>query len=202
MALLVATGNEGKLAEFRDLLAGFRILSPAQVGLVDLAVVEDSATFADNALCKARAFAAASGLISIADDSGLEVDALDGRPGVLSARYGGPGLDDADRWRLLLAELSGVPEAQRGARFRCCLAAVAPDGRTATAEGVCPGRILPGPRGSGGFGYDPVFFSADGGRALAELTAAQKGAVSHRGRALRAIRPHLLATFPELGDEG
>lgn len=199
MVLLVATANAGKLAEFRLLLAGLRILSPPQAGIAGLAVAEVGQSFADNALLKARAFAAASGLVSLADDSGLEVDALGGRPGILSARYGGPGLDDAGRCRRLLAELSAVPEERRGARFRCCLAAVAPDGRTARAEGVCAGRILERPAGAGGFGYDPLFFSADGGRSMAQLTPEEKSAISHRGRALRAIRPLLLSTFPELG---
>lgn len=196
--LLVATGNPGKLAEFRRLLRGIEAVSPAERGLEELRVAETGTTFHDNALLKARAFAAASGCVSLADDSGLEVDALGGAPGVTSARYGGEGLDDRGRCRLLLKALAGVPRPERGARFRCCLAAAAPDGRLASAEGVCEGRILEAPAGGGGFGYDPVFFSREAGRGMAELTPGEKGAVSHRGRALRAIRPLLLERFPEI----
>ena len=196
--LLVATGNPGKLAEFRRLLRGIEAVSPAERGLEELRVAETGTTFHDNALLKARAFAAASGCVSLADDSGLEVDALGGAPGVTSARYGGEGLDDRGRCRLLLKALAGVPRLERGARFRCCLVAAAPDGRLASVEGVCEGRILEAPAGGGGFGYDPVFFSREAGRGMAELTPGEKGAVSHRGRALRAIRPLLLERFPEI----
>ena len=196
--VLVATGNPGKLAEFRRLLSGIATVSPADRGLHGLRVAETGATFHDNALLKARAFAEASGCVSLADDSGLEVDALGGAPGVASARYGGEGLDDGGRCRLLLQALAGVPRRERGARFRCCLVAAAPDGRLATADGVCEGRILEAPAGAGGFGYDPVFFAREAGRGLAELNADEKGAVSHRGRALRAIRPRLLERFPEV----
>ena len=196
--VLIATGNPGKLAEFRRLLRGIETVSPAERGLQDLRVAETGATFHDNALLKARAYAEASRCVSLADDSGLEVDALGGGPGVTSARYGGEGLDDEDRCRLLLRALAGVPPAERGARFRCCLVAAAPDGRLAAAEGVCEGRILEAPAGGGGFGYDPVFFSLEAGRGMAELSPGEKGAVSHRGRALRAIRPLLLERFPEV----
>lgn len=198
--VLVATGNPGKLAEFRRLLRGIRTVSPAERGLQGLNVAETGSTFHENALLKARAWADASGLVSLADDSGLEVDALSGAPGVLSARYGGEGLDDGGRCRLLLRALDGVPPRERGARFRCCLAAAAPDGRLATAEGVCEGRILEAPVGRGGFGYDPVFHAAEAGRGMAELSADEKGAISHRGRALNAIRPLLLERFPEIAD--
>lgn len=198
MPLLVATGNAGKLAEFRALLAHMAIRSPGEVGLEDLRVEETGSTFHDNALLKARAYAAASGLISVSDDSGLEVDAIDGRPGVQSARYGGADLDDAGRCRRLLDELTGVPTAARSARFRCCLVVVAPDGRTACADGVCEGRILHEPAGQGGFGYDPVFFVPAYGRSMAALSRAEKGAVSHRGQALRALLPILQQAFPTL----
>ena len=198
MPLLVATGNPGKLAEFRRLLAGIVVLSPADLGVADLCVAETGATFLDNARLKARAFAEAAGCVSLADDSGLEVDALDGRPGVLSARYGGPGLDDAGRCQRLLDELADVPLARRGARFRCCLVAASPDGREVSAEGTSEGHILEHRVGDGGFGYDPVFFASDGGRGMAELSADEKGAISHRGRALRTIRPQLLEVFCEL----
>ena len=196
--VLVATGNPGKLAEFRRLLRGIRTVSPAERGLQGLSVAETGSTFRENALLKARAWAEASGLVSLADDSGLEVDALGGAPGVLSARYGGEGLDDGGRCRRLLRALDGIPPRERGGRFRCCLAAASPDGRLATAEGVCEGRILEAPMGRGGFGYDPVFFAAEAGRGMAELSADEKGAISHRGRALGAIRPLLLERFPEI----
>jgi XTP/dITP diphosphohydrolase len=197
--LLVATGNPGKLSEFRRLLRGIEILSPQEAGGESLSVPETGATFHDNALLKARAFAEATGLVSLADDSGLQVDALGGGPGVYSARYGGPDLDDAGRCRQLLRDLDGVPADERGARFRCCLVGIAADGRCVAAEGVCEGRILEACRGQGGFGYDPVFWVAEIGRAMAELRADEKDAVSHRGRALRAIQPDLLRVFPEVG---
>lgn len=198
MRLLVATGNPGKLSEFRRLLDGIPVCSPLDMGLADLSVNENGDTFHDNALLKARAFAEASGCVSLADDSGLEVDALGGRPGVQSARYGGPDLDDGGRCQRLLSALAGVPQPERGARFVCCLVAAAPDGRCADATGTCEGRILERSVGTGGFGYDPVFYVPECGRGMAELSADEKGAISHRGRALRAIRPRLLATFPEL----
>ena len=198
MSLLVATGNKGKLAEFRALLAGVSICSPGDIGLGNLQVAETGSTFHENALLKARAYADVSGLISIADDSGLEVDALDGRPGVQSARYGDPELDDSGRYRHLLAEMHGVPSAARSARFRCCLVVVAPDGRLATAAGCCEGRILADPVGAGGFGYDPVFLVAEYGRSMAALSRAEKSAISHRGCAFRALLPILTETFPAL----
>ena len=196
MPLLVATGNAGKLAEFRRLLVGVAVLSPADVGLADLEVEETGATFRDNALLKARTFAAAAGVVCVADDSGLEVDALDGRPGVHSARYGGPGLDDAGRCARLLEELDGV--AERTARFRCCLAVTDGAGRLAEAEGACEGRILPAPAGDGGFGYDPLFLCLEYGRSMAQLSSAEKNGVSHRGKALRSLLPRLHRVFPEL----
>jgi XTP/dITP diphosphohydrolase len=194
---LVATGNLGKLAEFRGLLEDIRILSPRDAGL-DLNVEETGSTFYDNALLKAQAYASASGMISVADDSGLEVDALEGRPGVRSARYGGAGLDDTARCQHLLDELVGVPMARRTARFRCCLVVAAADERTVSTTGSCEGHILDEPEGEGGFGYDPVFYVPAYGRSMATLSPAQKGAVSHRGRALRALVPLLQETFPSL----
>ena len=185
--LLVATGNASKLAEFRALLAHMAIRSPGEVGLEDLRVEETGSTFHDNALLKARAYAAASGLISVGDDSGLEVDAIDGRPGVQSARYGGPDLDDAGRCRRLLDELTGVPTAARSARFRCCLVVVTPDGRTACADGVCEGRILHEPAGQGGFGYDPVFQANGHAITFGEMDADEKHRISHRARAFRKL---------------
>jgi XTP/dITP diphosphohydrolase len=192
--LVLATTNPGKRRELRALLAGLGLeaVSPGALGL-DLAVAETGATFEDNAILKARAFAAAAGLAALADDSGLEVDALGGFPGVASARWvAGP---DAERVAALLARLGGVPLAERSARFRCVAALARPDGRVETADGRVEGRIAVAPRGAGGFGYDPVFVVEDGGltgeRTMAELTADEKNRLSHRARAVRALRPAL-----------
>ncbi|MBI2503305.1 MAG: RdgB/HAM1 family non-canonical purine NTP pyrophosphatase [Candidatus Latescibacteria bacterium] len=198
MPLLVATHNAGKLREFRQLLAPLELVSAADLA-PDLKVEETGRTFAENALLKARAFAQASGLITLADDSGLEVDALGGAPGVLSARYGGSHLDDQGRCQLLLEALRPFPDpARRRARFRCCLAAWAPDGRHCQAEGTCEGIIAPSPAGEGGFGYDPLFFVPEHWQTIAQLPPQLKNQLSHRARALRALRPLLLQTFPEL----
>lgn len=188
--LLIASTNPGKVVEFRRMLAavGWEVRVPTDLAL-ELAVAETGATFLDNAVLKARAFAAASGLPALADDSGLEVDALGGEPGVNSARWA-PG-SDADRVAALLARLIAVPMAERGARFRAALALAWPDGRLLTAEGRVAGRISLQARGSGGFGYDPVFLVEDGdidGRlTMAELEPARKAALSHRARALDAL---------------
>jgi XTP/dITP diphosphohydrolase len=194
MKLLVATRNPGKVRELRELLADLpvEVTFPPEIGL-DLEVDETGATFAQNARLKAQAFARASGLLTLADDSGLEVDALDGAPGVHSARYAGPDASDADRYRKLLAALEGVPPAERTARFRCVVAVATPEGQVRLAEGVCEGHIALEPRGEHGFGYDPVF-QVDGlGRRMAELDPELKNRISHRGRALRAARPILEA---------
>ena len=174
------------MRELRRLLAGAPVeaVAPADLGLT-LDVDETGATYAENAALKARAFAAASGLPALADDSGIEVDALGGGPGPRSARYGGPGLDDAGRAALMLRELAGVPDGQRGARYRAVVAIARPDGRLDSFDGVWEGSIGREPRGSGGFGYDPIFRLPDG-RAAAELSAAEKDALSHRGQAVRA----------------
>lgn len=186
MRLLVATGNAGKKREFALLLAELplEILSLSEVGLAG-DVAETGATFAENALLKARTYAAQSGLLTLADDSGLEVDALGGAPGVFSARYGGPGLDDRGRYELLLRNLAGVPAERRTARFRCVIALVDPHGRKALAEGVCEGRIVDVPRGAHGFGYDPVFWVDSEGCTMAELPPERKNAISHRAAAAR-----------------
>ena len=188
-ALLVATTNPGKLREYRDMLADLPVMwrSLADIGLQDLEVQENGATFLDNALIKARAYAARAGLPTLADDSGLVVDALDGGPGVHSARYA-PTV--AARNARLLAALEGVPAAQRTARFVCVTALALPDGLTVTAEGRVEGQIAFAPRGTHGFGYDPLFALPDG-RTLAELLPAEKHAISHRGRALARLHPIL-----------
>jgi XTP/dITP diphosphohydrolase len=198
MSLVVATNNAGKLREFRALLAGVEVASPAELGF-ELDVEESGETFAANAELKASAYAAASGRIALADDSGLEVDALNGAPGVYSARYGGPGLDDAGRCLHLLESLRPFPDpTQRHARFRCIVCAIAPDGRSCQAEGTCEGLIAQAPAGSNGFGYDPVFFVPDHNATMAQLAPQIKNGLSHRARALEALRPLLASTFPEL----
>jgi XTP/dITP diphosphohydrolase len=192
--LLIATNNMGKVREYEALLqdpSGVQITFPAQEGLA-LEVQETGETFAENAHLKALAYARASGLPTLADDSGLEVDALDGAPGVRSARYAGPGADDADRYRKLLAELAGVPPARRSARFRCVVALALPGGDVHTAEGTCEGEIGFTPRGEFGFGYDPVFVVAGrAGQTMAELAPEVKNQISHRARAVQAILPSL-----------
>ena len=199
MALLLASNNAGKLREVRALFAEVEVVAPADLGL-QLCVEESGQTFAANAQLKARAYAAASGLIALADDSGLEVDALAGAPGIYSARYGGPHLDDAGRCQHLLAHLEPYPEpAQRRARFRCVLCAASPDGRQCQAEGTCDGRIAPAPAGTNGFGYDPIFFVPAYAQTMAQLDLATKNRLSHRAEALAAMRPLLARTFPELG---
>lgn len=187
-ALLIGTNNPHKVTEFRRLLrgAGLDLVTPAEIGIT-LDVPENGETFEENALTKARAFCEASGLPVLADDSGIEVDALGGAPGVRSARYGGPSLDDAGRVRLLLAQLDGVPAARRSCRYRVTLAAAYPGGVEETAEGVCEGTVAFEPAGANGFGYDPVFYIPALGRTAAQLDPAQKDAVSHRGQAVRRI---------------
>jgi XTP/dITP diphosphohydrolase len=193
--LLIATNNPGKVREYEELLetlpAAVEITYPAQQGLA-LEVEESGETFEENARLKALAFAQASGLLTLADDSGLEVDALDGAPGVRSARYAGPDSNDVDRYRKLLGALAGVPADRRSARFRCVVALAQPDGTIHTADGTCEGEIGHEPRGTHGFGYDPVFVvDGYGGRTMAELAPEIKNRISHRGRALAAIRPRL-----------
>ena len=198
MPLLVATNNPGKLREFRSLLEPIPLVAPGDIGLA-LEVEESGSSFAANAALKAHAFAQTAALIALADDSGLEVDALDGAPGVYSARYGGPDLDDSGRCRLLLDRLRDFPApSQRRARFRCCIVAAAADGRTCQTEGSCEGYIASAPAGEGGFGYDPVFYLPDYQRTMAQMAPEVKNRLSHRARALQSIRPLLLKTFPEL----
>jgi XTP/dITP diphosphohydrolase len=193
--LLVATHNQGKVREYRALLADL----PIEVTYLDAEGItfeaeETGQTFAENAAMKAQAYAALTGLLTWADDSGLEVDALGGEPGVLSARYGAPAArSDVERYQLLLSRLAGVPDLRRTARFRCVVALAWPDGRVVTAGGVCEGRIAHAPRGEHGFGYDPIFLVADFGyqQTMAELDPDLKNQVSHRGRAARAARQEL-----------
>lgn len=190
--LVLATLNPGKARELAGLLAGLpHDLRPLAAVPGARPPEESGASYAANALLKARAAARLAGATALADDSGLEVDALGGAPGLHSARYGGPGLDDAARCARLLEALRGVPPGRRTARFRCVIAVVEPAGGEWTVEGVAEGRILEAPRGAGGFGYDPLFLYPPLGRTFAELAEAEKAAVSHRGRAAAAARRRL-----------
>ena len=193
MDLVLASGNAGKLAELRELLGdgGLRLRAQSELGVDD--VEETGLTFVENALLKARHAARATGLPALADDSGLCVDALGGAPGLYSARYAGPGGDAGRNIERLLRELDGVADDARGASFHCCIVLLrhATDPKPLVVEGDWRGRILRAPRGAGGFGYDPVFLDPGSGLTAAELPAARKNAVSHRGRALAALRARL-----------
>lgn len=191
---MLATTNLGKAREMRALLGpGWTVMLQGECGVTP--VEETGATFVENALLKACHAARLSGLPAIADDSGLEVDALGGAPGVRSARFAGVGASDADNVDLLLAELAGVPEARRSARFRCVIAyvAAADDPRPLISEGVWEGRISLTPRGISGFGYDPVFELLSDGRTAAELPASVKNELSHRAQACRGLQIRLKA---------
>ena len=190
MRFVLASNNERKLEELRQILSqmGHEVLSQREAGL-NLTVEETGTTFEENARLKARGASDALGLPVIADDSGLMVDALDGAPGVYSARYGGEGLDDRGRNALLLKNMEG--KENRSARFVCCICCRFPDGREITARGECPGQILEGPRGKDGFGYDPVFYMPKYGKTMAEMTPEEKNAVSHRERALERLAAEL-----------
>ncbi len=190
--LMLSTGNAGKVREIRAILgdAGWRIVTPAEAGVALAPVAESGRSYSENAIAKAVAAARASGLPAIADDSGIEVDALDGQPGVTSARFGGPSMrDDLDRNALLLRRLEGVPAAKRTARFRAVVALAFPGDRVFTREGVIEGRIALAPQGANGFGYDPIFLLPDG-RSTAEI-GEEKDRISHRALALAALRPLL-----------
>ncbi|MEM7135759.1 MAG: RdgB/HAM1 family non-canonical purine NTP pyrophosphatase [Myxococcota bacterium] len=190
MRIVLATTNPGKLVEYQRLLAdvaGVVVESMAEHG-GPIEVIEDQDTFVGNALKKAREVAAHTGCAAMADDSGLEVDALDGRPGVYSARYAGEGASSADNNRKLLRELDGVPHARRGARFVCVIVLVDAEGaELVVVRATCEGRIAAAPRGERGFGYDPLFIPDGDARTMAELTASEKDAISHRGRATQQL---------------
>ena len=190
MKLVFATRNTGKVRELESLATGLEVVS--LVAFPELPEVEETEdTLEGNARLKAVAVARETGLWSLADDSGLFVDALGGAPGVRSARYA-PG-DDASRIRKLLQALQDVPAAQRGASFRCLLALASPDGDLVLESGECRGEVLTAPRGTGGFGYDPVLLLPELGRTMAELSLEEKGKISHRARAFARLRPHLQA---------
>jgi len=205
--LLIATNNKGKVKELQELLkdTGIDLVAPAQINL-QLDVVEDGNTYAENATKKATAFANASGLISFADDSGLEVDALDGAPGLYSARYSPkPNATDADRRAYLLQNLQGKPRP-RTARFHATIAIATPDKLWSPTdllsdmqiqifEGICEGEIIPEERGTGGFGYDPIFLLSELGKTMAELSMDEKNRLSHRAKAVMKAKPILRRIF-------
>ncbi|HVO24421.1 MAG TPA: XTP/dITP diphosphatase [Candidatus Margulisiibacteriota bacterium] len=192
--LLIATTNAGKFREFAELLGDLSIAVKSLAQFANVPeIAEEGTTYMANALHKALAVARWSGCSALADDSGLEVDALQGAPGVHSARYAGPAQDSAANIAKLLAALQGVPFAQRTARFRCVIAVARPDGATLTAEGTCAGYIIEAVRGGAGFGYDPVFLYPPLNQTFAEIPAAVKNRLSHRARACECLRPQLLA---------
>ena len=186
MKFVLATQNQKKLREMSDILSGFgvEVVTPKSLG-IDLEVEETGTTFAENAMLKAKAICEAANLPAIADDSGLCVDALAGAPGVYSARYGGEGLDDVGRYRLLLENLRG--QTTRTAHFACAIACALPNGDTLTAEGKVEGTIAFAPMGEGGFGYDPIFFYPPLRKTFGQLTAEEKHGISHRGKALEVF---------------
>ena len=187
MKVVLASHNQKKMVEMKAILSqmGVEVLSQAEVG-VDLEPEETGTTFEENARIKAQAVMQASGLPAIADDSGLMVDALGGDPGVYSARYGGPGLDDTGRWQLLLKNMAG--ESNRACKFVSVICCAFPDGGEVMARGECPGILAQGPSGDGGFGYDPIFYLPQLGKTMAQLTSAEKNQISHRARALAGFQ--------------
>ena len=187
MKVVLASHNQKKMVEMKAILSqmGVEVLSQAEVG-VDLEPEETGTTFEENARIKAQAVMQATGLPAIADDSGLMVDALGGDPGVYSARYGGPGLDDTGRWQLLLKNMAG--ESNRACKCVSVICCAFPDGGEVMARGECPGILAQGPSGDGGFGYDPIFYLPQLGKTMAQLTPAEKNQISHRARALAGFQ--------------
>ena len=195
LEVIVATRNKGKVREIRDALKGLNLRIHAVSDFSDVPeVVEDGDSFTENALKKARFYSKAFGKLTIADDSGLEVDCLQGLPGIYSARYAGERASTEENNQKLLREIQDVPIAKRGARFKCVIAVTSPDGKEAIAEGSCKGRIGFKEKGRKGFGYDPLFILPRYGKTMAELTLEEKNRISHRGKALRKIR-RILQSF-------
>jgi len=191
-SLLIATDNPGKRHEYEQLLAPLQVelCSPRDVDLI-IDVREGGCSYAENARIKALAYVERAAMLTLADDSGLEVDALHGEPGLHSARYAGPHATDADRYRLLLSRLDGVPPEGRTARFRCCLALAVPGSDVHESEGICEGVITTAPRGEHGFGYDPIFYLPHYGQTMAQLPPEVKNRISHRACAVQAMWPIL-----------
>jgi len=189
MRLLIATHNRGKLIEYQEMFADllFELVTLDDVGIRD-DVAENGATFAENARAKATTYARQSGVLTLGDDSGLQVDALGGEPGVRSKRYAGENKSDAERIAFLLDKLRDVPPGKRAARFRCAIALATPDGKLWETDGTCEGKIAFEPRGENGFGYDPIFQVAARGVRMAELSTAEKNKVSHRAHAAEKAR--------------
>ncbi len=190
--LVVASTNQGKVKEIKEVLSGLpvHILSLKDIGNPP-EVVEDRDSFAGNALKKAREISAFCGEITLADDSGLEVDALDGQPGIYSARFAGPDADDEANNRLLLLKLAGLPRERRNASFRCALAIVTPAGEEILIEETCNGYITEKQAGGGGFGYDPLFYYEPLGKTFGQMVPDEKNSISHRGKALQKIEPEI-----------
>ena len=193
MKFVLATHNPGKLKEMADILSGLgvEVVSPADVG-ISVDVEETGTTFAENAMLKAKAICAASGLPAIADDSGITVDVLGGAPGIFSARWAGSHGDDAANLRLLVDQLSDVPDTHRDAAFVSAAVLVTPDGREFVKRGEVRGTLTRSPRGEGGFGYDPIFVPEGFEVTTAQMSAEEKNAISHRGIAFRALMPHIV----------
>lgn len=202
MRIVLATGNQGKVKELREILNDFRIevLSLKEFPQIG-EIVEDGETFAENAIKKATTVSYYTKLIALADDSGLEVDYLDGAPGIYSARFAGEGKSDLDNNLKLLSLLTGVPEAQRTARFRCVIAISSPCGETYTAEGACEGIVGYEMKGNSGFGYDPLFFLPEFNQTFAQLDPAVKNKISHRGRALAKAKNVLADLLEKVGKD-
>lgn len=195
-AVLVATHNQGKIAEFRDMMQdlAFEWLGLAEAG-VTFEVDETGETLEENAMLKGEAYSTATGLLTLADDSGLEVDALNGRPGVFTGRFGGAGLTPKERYEVLLQKMVDVPWEERTARFRCVIVLFGAAGLIGTAVGTREGYIATEPAGEGGFGYDPVFYLPDWGSTMAQLPPGAKHTISHRGQAVAGIAPLLRQTL-------
>lgn len=195
--IIVATGNQGKIKEFREILgeSNYEFLSLHDIGLADFEIIEDGETFEENALIKAKTIANKVGKMVLADDSGLEVDYLDKAPGVYSARYLGEDTPYTIKNNYIIEQLQGVPDEKRTARFVCVIACAFPDGDSFTVRGTVEGRIAYEEKGDNGFGYDPIFYVPELGVTTAELPADEKNAISHRGRALRAMYEKLKDTL-------
>lgn len=196
--VVIATYNQGKFGEMKAILAPFSLKLFSLKDYPEIPkVVEDGATFADNAKIKARTIARLTGRVTIADDSGLAVNALGGRPGVFSSRYGGENATDQERCEKLLDEMAEVPDGQRQAAFKCAIAVASPEGKSQVVEGECRGTVAFEPRGKHGFGYDPIFLVPKLGKTMAELEPEVKNRISHRARALKKLK-HILPKFLNL----